>query len=241
VSSTARKKYNSLPTKPPTAPTKPPTAPTKLPTATTPTAPTSSGPKCTIPGCTVADKVIEYLVSGVTVTKAQVQCGGNTYYSCTLTGNKYHCDATSTCTNPIPWVNDKACAISFSTISQSCKSSSTSNTWWQEFVPPGTGWSSSLASIKCQDGRFFACPNDYGTKVACPITERECFSPTPYYNNAVCPASSALLDEGVSSSDGILSTPAIIGICVAIFVILLVVVILIILKKKKMSEREEIV
>jgi len=77
--------------------------------------------------------------------------------------------------------------------------------------------------------------------VACPITERECFTPTPYYNNGVCPASSALLDDGVSSSDGILPTTAIIGICVAIFVILLVVVILIILKKKKMSEREEIV
>jgi hypothetical protein len=234
------------PTTAPVAPVKPPTAPVKPPTSpTAPTAPTG-GPKCTIPGCTVSDKKVQYAVSGVTVTTAEVQCSGSsTRYPCTLASGIYTCTmpaSVTACASPVPYVNGAACAITFPSASQSCKPVSTTNVWWHEYTPPGTGWSEKLASIKCADGRYFSCPNNYGTKVACPISDRECSSPTALYNGSPCAWSSALVEDGLSSNERTsLPTGAIIGIVVGLVALLIVVIALILLKKKMMSEKEEIV
>jgi hypothetical protein len=231
------------PTTPPVAPVKPPTTPPVAPVK--PTSPTG-GPKCTIPGCTVSDKKIEYVVSGVTVNTAEVQCSGSsTRYPCTLASGRYTCimpSSVTACGTPVPYVNGAACPISLLTASQSCKAVSVSNVWWHEYTPPGTGWSAALASIKCADGRYFSCPNNYGTKVACPVADRECTSPTALYNGSPCPWASALVEDSISSNGrNSFPTSAIIGIVVGLVVLLLVVLALIVLKKKRMSQKEEIV
>jgi len=233
---------------PPVAPVKPPSspvAPVKPPSSpTAPNAPTG-GPKCTIPGCTLSDRKVEYVVSGVTVNTAEVQCGGGSKYPCILSSGRYTCTIPTSvpaCTTPVPFVNGASCPVFIPSASQSCKPVSTTNPWWHEYTPPGSGWSEKLASIKCSDGRYFACANNYGTKVACSIADRECTNPTALYNGSPCAWASALTEDSLSTnSQSSLSTAAIIGIVVGCVGLLLVVIALIILKKKKMSEKQEIV
>jgi hypothetical protein len=179
-------------------------------------------------------------VSGVTVTKAEVQCGGTTNYACSSVGDgKYSCTLSVACTNPVPFVNGVSCPITINSLSQSCKGVMLTNSWWTEYTPP-TGWSEKYASIKCSDGRYFACPNNYGSKVGCPIFDKECTSPTAFYQGAPCPWASSLVDENLAnSSDAQLSSGGIAGIVIALVVLVVVIVALVVVKNK--MHKEEIV
>jgi len=241
---------SSSPTNPPTnPPTKPPTPtnpPTKPPTPTTPTKPTPTSSKCTtaISGCTVSPTIVEYIVSGVTVTTSQVSCNGaTTLNSCKSVGsNKYQCSGLSSCSSPVPYVNGSPCPIVLGTTSQSCAvpASTGTNAWYVEFTPPGTGWQISLTSVRC-DSRYYSCGSNYGSKVGCQIADNPCSSPIPYYNNSPCPFASALVGDGTASHSGSLSTGGIIGISVTIALLFVIIVVVIVVKRRGLYEREEVV
>jgi hypothetical protein len=223
----------------PTAPVKPPanpTAPVKPPSSPSPI-------KCGLSGCTVKDNLVEFIApSGVTVSSATVKCGDGTSVACSVvSGSKYGCSSTAVCANPIPQINGNPCPLTLGTTAQTCsKIGATINDWWVEFSPP-SGYSLSATSVKCSDGRYFACGTDFGTKVAAGITERVCLSPTPIYNGSPCPFPSALLSDSSSNQSGELSAGSIVGICIAIGVLFLLIVIIIVVRNKMISERQEIV
>jgi len=248
---------SSTPPPVPTAPVKPPapvpTAPVKPP-APVPTAPvkppapspTKSGAVCSVTGQTYTPTNMNFVVSGVSsVTSAQVQCSGSTMLTCTSLGsNIYQCKSSTACQSPVPYVNGSPCPITLGTASQSCGASTGTNTWWVEFTPPGTGWTLAQSNVRCPttDGsvRFYACTTNYGTKIACPISDSPCTGPIPYYNDSPCPFPSSIIGDQVAHVETT-STGMIIGVSVTCAVILIGIIVAIVVKKKLMAQSSEIV
>jgi hypothetical protein len=131
--------------------------------------------------------------------------------------------------------------LALGTTSQSCsKNGATINDWWVEFIPPSV-YALKDTSVKCADGRYFACTNDFGGKVGVGITERICQTPLPIVNGSPCPFPSALVEESSSTQSSELSGASIVGICIGIGVLFLLIAIIIVIRKKIISERQEIV
>jgi hypothetical protein len=128
----------------------------------------------------------------------------------------------------------------------SCGTSTGTNDYYVEFVPPTSVSSPSTATgtVYCQDaptGTYTCSWYAAGSKFQCSPGSNECNDPLPYINGQPCPfpGEAATVADATATSDGSsLDVPEIAGIVggFVVLVVLVVIVIVIIVKKKKTEE-----